>query len=281
MYKGLARETRRASTVHRKRLSQWSLFSRIIQRFLNHIYVYHGLAQVLISTSTVRSRPRVLRFCAQDWFDPDDALSPTWRAWCQKEMLKVWRTRHSVFVAKRKVPVNFGGVLIFVDGERSPEDSLQEAACRNQKKRVLGPWTSFGHLCAKDHIFSFFLFTLFHKSQKERCDDTLWEWNAPNHTFLKRAWSQSASFLNSFHVFATCFLVLFFLNSSKTSFTSFALVFLRRLSSEVIQLRSSLGFDRHGLERRLLFWASNRGWAQTEVLVNKPGRWRAHSSRKL
>lgn len=210
MYKGLARETRRASTVHRKRLSQWSLFSRIIQRFLNHIYVYHGLAQVLISTSTVRSRPRVLRFCAQDWFDPDDALSPTWRAWCQKEMLKVWRTRHSVFVAKRKVPVNFGGVLIFVDGERSPEDSLQEAACRNQKKRVLGPWTSFGHLCAKDHIFSFFLFTLFHKSQKERCDDTLWEWNAPNHTFLKRAWSQSASFLNSFHVFATCFLVLFF-----------------------------------------------------------------------
>ena len=27
----------------------------------------------------------------------------------------------------RKAPVNFGGVLIFVDGERFPEDSLQEA----------------------------------------------------------------------------------------------------------------------------------------------------------
>ena len=39
-----------------------------------------------------------------------------------------------IYIYRSKVPVNFGGVLIFVDGERSPADTLQEE--RLGKSRV-------------------------------------------------------------------------------------------------------------------------------------------------
>ncbi|CAJ1389617.1 unnamed protein product [Effrenium voratum] len=50
-----------------------------------------------------------------------------------------------IYVYRSKVPVNFGGVLIFVDGERSPEDSLQEGLLRSYPASiVVGPLPAGG-----------------------------------------------------------------------------------------------------------------------------------------
>ncbi|CAK9033452.1 unnamed protein product [Durusdinium trenchii] len=50
-----------------------------------------------------------------------------------------------IYVYRSKVPVNFGGVLIFVDGERSPEDSLQETLLRSYPASiVVGPMAAGG-----------------------------------------------------------------------------------------------------------------------------------------
>lgn len=50
-----------------------------------------------------------------------------------------------VYVYRSKVPINFGGVLIFVDGERSPEDSLQDDLLRRYPASiVVGPMPAGG-----------------------------------------------------------------------------------------------------------------------------------------
>ena len=50
-----------------------------------------------------------------------------------------------IYIYNSKVPVNFGGVLIFLDGERSPEDSLQETLLQSYPASiVVGPMPAGG-----------------------------------------------------------------------------------------------------------------------------------------
>ncbi|CAL1154298.1 unnamed protein product, partial [Cladocopium goreaui] len=64
---------------------------------------------------------------------------------CMSKILSYLETGEGVEDGHTKAPVNFGGVLIFVDGERFPEDSLQENLLRNYPASiVVGPMPAGG-----------------------------------------------------------------------------------------------------------------------------------------
>ncbi|CAE8686398.1 unnamed protein product [Polarella glacialis] len=69
--------------------------------------------------------------------------------------LKVDMECADIFIYRSKVPINFGGVLIFVDGERNPEDSLQQDLLRQYPASiVVGPMPAggFAHHLAVPYV---------------------------------------------------------------------------------------------------------------------------------